>query len=178
MTSMLSPAEVESFTKFASANLYADGDSETSTTKPYQVIAPFSAISTESESTPTRRAHSRSSSSSEAHCDGNSKQSAEDAHQFQTMRERFIETTPKYMRCTDRLDFGHSLERKANALGCKYVNPNSQNFVRWQFFDLVDCSEQKSPCFNRLHVMRIWRMRTGISITLCDGDRVVSPDVV
>ena len=36
---------------------------------------------------------------------------------------------------------------------------------------LVDCSEQKSPCFNRLQVMRIWRMRTGISITLRDGDR-------
>jgi hypothetical protein len=133
---MLSPAEVESFTKFASPNLYAGGDSETSTTKPYQVIAPFGAISTESESTPIRRAPSRNSSSSEANCDGYFKQDAEDPRQSQTMRERFIETTPKYMRCTDRLDFGHSMERKPNALGCKYVNPNSQNFVRWQFFDL------------------------------------------
>ena len=52
------------------------------------------------------------------------------------MHNRFIETTPKYMHCTDRLDFGHSIERKANALNCKYLNPNSQKFVRWQFFDL------------------------------------------
>ena len=136
MTAMLTTTEVESFAKFSNFKLYSDDDSGTIRTKPYQVIVPVGAtIDLDQEHADKARAPDPSSSSSEAHFT-QSRGPGGSVISENTIRQRFIETTPKYMRCTDRLSFGHSLEPKRNALGCRYLNPNSQKVVRWQFFDL------------------------------------------
>jgi hypothetical protein len=90
-------------------------------TKPYQVIQCYS---DQSEA-------NRPASDHDPKAEG-----AGDASQLPGMRDRFIQTTPKWMQCTDRLEYGHSLEPKRNALGCRYLNPNSPGLIRWQIFDL------------------------------------------
>jgi hypothetical protein len=52
------------------------------------------------------------------------------------MKSRFIETTPQFMLCADRLGEFSSRERKARALASKYLSPNSAARIGWQFFDL------------------------------------------
>jgi hypothetical protein len=52
------------------------------------------------------------------------------------MKSRFIESTPKFMRCADKLGTFSSLERKDRALASKYVSPNSAAWIGWQFFDI------------------------------------------
>jgi hypothetical protein len=51
------------------------------------------------------------------------------------MRSRFIETTPKWMRCSDEKG-PTSIERKSVALDRRYLQPNSSSRIGWQIFDL------------------------------------------
>jgi hypothetical protein len=102
----------------------------TDRTKPYQIYSPWAGPGTGSrEGKDLSQSPSNPSSSSGARPGGSSSSQ-------RTMRERFVETTPKWMRCTDRLDYGSSLEKKSAALGCKYVQPNSANRIAWQVYDL------------------------------------------
>ena len=133
MTAMLTPTEVESFAKFAASQLHSDCDSGTSRTKPYQIYSPLAGFHLDQEH--ADKACAPDLSSSEAHFTQLRGPSGS-ANDRRAMRERFVETTPKWMRCSDKLDFGSSLEKKSAALNCKYVKPNSDNRIAWQIFDL------------------------------------------
>ena len=115
----LTENELSAFIDFQAADLALNDDRETSRTKPYQIqslLAP--------------------SSESEANLSSATSRPGGSAEYRHAMRSHFIKTTPKYMRCTDRLDFGSSMEKKSRALNCKYVQPNSTNRIAWQIFDL------------------------------------------
>lgn len=137
----LSPSEYHVNTKFAGAICDADlmefaGKSredylrDTDRTKPYQIYSPSAGHGTGSREGEDQPFNQSNPSSSNGARPGGSSSSPH------VMKQRFVETTPKWMRCTDRLDFGSSLEKKSAALNCRYVQPNSANRIGWAVFDL------------------------------------------
>jgi len=48
----------------------------------------------------------------------------------------FLATTPRFMRCTDDPALGHGIEPAENAFRRRYLRPNTDGRIVWQFFDI------------------------------------------
>jgi hypothetical protein len=122
-TGALNQADLDRFVNFQAAenvrNDDAGDDTCTTRTKPYQIYSPLGCLS-DSEANPFTSQSGRAAASSHQHA----------------MRSRFVETTPKYMRCSERLSEGSWMDRKSAALDCRYIQPNSTSRIAWQVFDL------------------------------------------